>query len=122
MIHGTVEAAPPSLSALDLMEKARYILDRRKARVRYFSDQIFADPAWDILLYLYVGLRSGRRISVSAACTAAAVPTSTALRWVRLLVEKGLALKVPDPTDARRNFLEMRPRAIEALEAFLANC
>jgi hypothetical protein len=43
-------------------------------RARYFKRELFKDPAWDILLDLYVARADGRGISVSSACIASGAP------------------------------------------------
>ena len=80
---------------------------------------LFADPAWDILLDLYAAKIEGRRISVSSACIASGVATSTALRWIGEMEGYGLVLKQPDPSDGRRTFLEIASRAAEEVERWL---
>jgi hypothetical protein len=43
------------------------------------SEDLFADPGWDILLDLYAARQEGKQVSVSSLCIAAAVPPTTAL-------------------------------------------
>jgi len=66
-----------------------------------------ADPAWDILLDLYAAEEEGLHISVSSACVAAAVPSTTALRWLRILCERGLITRRADSFDGRRVFVSL---------------
>ena len=68
----------------------RQIVRVRRARDRIFSSVLFADPAWDILLDLTLARLEGNSISVSSAAIAASVPTSTALRWLKHLMDAGL--------------------------------
>lgn len=80
---------------------------------------LFADPAWDMLLDLFAAAAEGRQVSVSSACIASGVATSTALRWVSELEEGGLLSRSPDPRDGRRTFLEIAPGASDAVERWL---
>lgn len=73
---------------------AKRIYVARRMRSRYFPDELFSEPAWDILLDLYVSNAEGRAISVSSACIGAAVPSTTALRWLKLLEKKGYIRRV----------------------------
>lgn len=80
---------------------AREILAFRRRRDSLLSDRLFADPAWDMLLYLVVAEEEGRRSSISRLCRAAAVPTTTALRWIGVLESQELVQRTPHPSDGR---------------------
>ena len=91
-----------------LVELARRFYRSRRLRPRVFSDAgLFGEPAWDMLLDLFIAEADGKRLSVTAACIGSAVPTSTALRWLVILEERGLVRRENDPTDARRVFLNL---------------
>ncbi|WP_448586505.1 hypothetical protein [Thermaurantiacus sp.] len=91
----------------------------RRLRERYFDPGLFADPAWDILLDLAAARLEGRLVSVSSLCIAAAVPTTTALRWIKNMVDLGLLLRTNDRNDARRTFVTLSPAASRTLDACL---
>jgi DNA-binding MarR family transcriptional regulator len=84
-----------------------------------FGDGLFADPAWDLLLDLYIHNARKQKISVSSACLAAAVPTTTALRYISELLKRGLIERVPHPADGRSFLLCLTIPAIKAMEALL---
>lgn len=81
---------------------------------------LFADPAWDMLLDLYASEIEKHDISVSSACLAAGVPNSTALGWLVKLEKRGLLTRLRDPADGRRTFLRLTPNASRAIAAWLA--
>jgi hypothetical protein len=54
------------------------------------------------------------RVPVSSLCIAAAVPATTALRWL-----KGIFLRRADPHDGRRVFVELAPQASLAMRRIL---
>jgi DNA-binding MarR family transcriptional regulator len=58
-------------------------------------------------------------VSVSSLCIAAAVPTTTALRWIKQLADRGLLERRSDPADARRAFIALAPTAQAAMDACL---
>lgn len=97
----------------------RRLLRLRRDRDRYFPAELFADPAWDMLLDLTAAQLEGKLVPVSSLCIAAAVPTTTALRWVRSLTEAGLLERQIDPTDARRNHIRLSDDASSAMLAYL---
>ncbi len=92
----------------------RYVRLRR-LRERLFPTGLFQDPAWDILLELYLAHGRGEALSVSAACVSAAVPATTALRYIRVLEERGMVIRKSHHTDRRRTDLVLSLDAMEAL-------
>ncbi|HEY0310964.1 MAG TPA: winged helix DNA-binding protein [Allosphingosinicella sp.] len=99
----------------------RGILKARRLRERYFERDLFADPAWDIMLDLLAAKLEGRRVCVSSLCVAAAVPQTTGLRWIRLLGERGLIERSEDMQDGRRIYVSLSASAAERLTALLAS-
>lgn len=91
---------------------------KRRQRERFFPADLFADPAWDILLDLYAAHLEGRNISVSSACIAAAVPATTALRWLKTLSDDGQIVRVPDLADGRRIFVAISEDSVARLDAY----
>jgi DNA-binding MarR family transcriptional regulator len=95
----------------------RYLASRR--RRDELACGLFSDPAWDILLDLFANSAEGRRISISSACIASGVPTSTAHLWVTKLEDQGLIVRRPDERDGRRTFLEITEESAAAVERWL---
>jgi len=106
----------PPLSA----DTVRNLIRARRLRARYFSEELFADPAWDMLLDLLQAEIAQLRVPVSSLCIAAAVPATTALRWLKTLVSEGLFIRRADPHDGRRVFVELAPAASQALRRYFA--
>lgn len=96
---------------LATVEKARSALALRRRRDRVFPPGLFAEPAWDMLLDMVVAEAEGRRLSVSSACLAAAVPQTTALRWLNYLVESGLLTRGPLGGESRSTIVRLTPKA-----------
>lgn len=88
-------------------DHAKGIIDLRRKRERIFEDDLFADPCWDILLDLFVRQVDRRTTSVSSACLGARVPATTALRHLKLLVERGLVTKRSCAADQRVYYVEL---------------
>ena len=55
------------------------------------------------------------RVSVSSLCIAAAVPPTTALRWIRTLTDKGMVQRHADPQDGRRVFISLANDTADAM-------
>jgi len=96
----------------------RNLIRLRRLRDQFFPRDLFADPAWDMLLDLMAARLEQSRVAVSSLCIAAAVPATTALRWIRTLTEHGLFVRRADPEDGRRIFIELSDSAGDALAAY----
>lgn len=97
----------------------RRVIAARSARQQFFSSDLFADPAWDILLELYALHCEQQRTSVSGLCIAVSVPATTALRWIDKLHTDGLLSRSADPLDARRIWVSLSPIGLHAMESYL---
>ena len=106
----------PAVSA----ETVRAVIRARRLRARYFPEELFADPAWDMLLDLLQAEIAHLRVPVSSLCIAAAVPATTALRWLKTMVSEGLFIRRADPHDGRRVFVELAPQTSQALRRYFA--
>jgi hypothetical protein len=104
-------ADQPSLSATQV----RDMLRARRLREDFLPGDLFADPAWDMLLDLLAARLEQERVSVSSLCIASAVPPTTALRWIRTLTEQGFVQRQADPQDGRRIFIALADDTFEAL-------
>lgn len=93
----------------------RRMLRQRRMREQYFPADLFADPAWDMLLDLYAARLERQPVSVSSLCIAAAVPATTALRWIKTMTDAGLFLREADPLDGRRIFIALSEAASDAM-------
>ena len=111
-----VPETPPEVSA----EVVRSVISARRMRGRFFSEDLFADPGWDMLLDLLQAEIAQLRVPVSSLCIAAAVPATTALRWLKTMTSQGLFLRRADPHDGRRVFVELSPNASMALRRYFA--
>lgn len=98
--------------------QVRTHIRHRRLREDYFGPDIFADPAWDMMLDLYAARLERLRVSVSSLCIAAAVPATTALRWIRTLTESGLFERREDPHDGRRIFVALSDQATLAMHRY----
>ena len=83
------------------------IIARRRDRLAFFPERLFADPAWEILLALTLAESRQCRLTVSNLCDCVAAPATTALRWISLMTDQGFLVRRDDPTDRRRKFIEL---------------
>jgi hypothetical protein len=119
-----VAAEPPSTQRSQRSERrylalARqaYALRRRRAAI-FGNPELFGEPAWDILLDLYIAHADGKPVSVSSACIGSAAPSTTGLRWLGVLLEEGLVVRENDADDHRRVLVRLTRAGITAMERF----
>ena len=115
-----VEAEQPGDVPEVSVETVRNVIRARRLRSRYFDEELFADPAWDMLLDLLFAEISNLRVPVSSLCIAAAVPATTGLRWLKTMVQQGIFVRQADPHDGRRVFVELAPQSSQALRRYFA--
>lgn len=104
------------------VELARQTYEDRRRRTKIFrSEELFGEPAWDILLDLFIAAKERRRVSVTSACIGSAVPSTTALRWITILEKQGLLMREADPGDARRVYVKLSARGYAAMLEYFAS-
>jgi DNA-binding MarR family transcriptional regulator len=115
-IEAVSDAEVPPVAA----ETVRAVIRARRLRSRFFEEELFADPAWDMLLDLLQAEIAQLRVPVSSLCIAAAVPATTALRWLKTMTDKGIFVRRADPHDGRRVFVELSRDASMAMRRYFA--
>lgn len=96
----------------------REMIWRRRRRESHFPADLFADPAWDMLLDLYASHYEQKTVSVSSLCIAAAVPATTALRWIKGMADNGYFARTADPDDGRRIYITLSDDGRERMDRY----
>lgn len=107
----------PSKQAL--LNKAREQVGERRRRIDLFGKAMFGEPAWDILLLLYVADYE-RRQTLSSLTDRAGATRTTGLRWIGYLEKEQLVRREGHPTDLRKAFIHLTEKGRDALELYLA--
>lgn len=111
-------AAAPTPTVYD-RARALYKERRRRDRDIPFAARLFSEPAWDMLLDLFIAGEAGPAPRVTSLCHAASVPMTTALRWVAILEDCGMITTTDDPHDRRCRTIELTPEARAHIETYL---
>lgn len=114
-------AQSADLQGLEVLSLLKSISKIRASRTTYFPASLFSDAAWDILLYLKQAELEQRRVVVTDACLASGVPSSTALRWLKLMLEQEVIIRKADKLDARRVYVELHPQASKSMSDLMAS-
>ncbi len=80
---------------------------------------LFGEPAWDIMLDLFIAFKRGTDLQVSSVCIEAGVPSTTILRWIARLENEGLLYRASDSTDLRRRYVRLTDDALAMMRSIL---
>jgi len=122
LLPSTAEAERPSALKYPpeaLLERAEQILRVRRAREQLFSRAICGEPAFELLLCLYLQSKE-KETSVTSVATSAGIPYSSAMRWIRYLVGKGYVERTDSRSDRRVTCVELTPYARAMMDEFLS--
>jgi len=97
----------------------RHVLAERRSREGHLPAALLGEPAWDILLDLYLAEAEGRTSYSTSCCVAAAAPQSTALRYIKRLAAFRLIEETADRYDSRRTLIALTDQGRAALSGWL---
>lgn len=83
--------APPAA-----IEEARRIYRLRRMRDAQFGAELFGEPAWDLLLDLYIARSQNQLVSSIRASADAIIPSAAAVPYIPILREHGLVESLHD--------------------------
>lgn len=87
----------------------------RKRRNDILGGDLFSDPAWGMLLELYLAALERRLLSVTSLCFASGAPNTTALRRIEDLAASGLVERAMDKNDRRRTHIFLSPSGFDRM-------
>ena len=103
-----------------LTQLAETILEARRRRAEIFNPAMFGEPAWELLLTLFVMDREGPRLTIGRLAQTAGTKLTTALRWLEYLEDQMFVRREQHPNDARTAFIELTDKARDALRLYLS--
>lgn len=108
----------PEISAAALAN-ARIVTHRRLLRQQLIgAPELFGDPAWEMLVDLFLHEGQGKDLSIGALCVPVGLPTSSALRLVQKLCDADILQRIDDPVDGRRSIIRLAPAISHRLRAY----
>ena len=117
--HRTTRAEAAPADAMSVGRMARFYHRSSVRRTEVFGSRLVADTAWNMLLDLIASREEERPVCVTSLCIASGGPTTTALRQIAHMEEKGLVQRQPDRRDHRRTFVEATDLATERMETLI---
>ena len=119
VVDQRAEDATSPISEEMLVARAKEILAHRKLRRRFLPGELFHEPAWDMLVALFVSHRDHRPTNVKALVAMADAPVTTTQRWIEHLHKLKLIDRVNDPTDRRRIEISLSAAGYDAVAGYL---
>jgi hypothetical protein len=110
-----------AMHSSDLTDFARHILAGRKERDRFFDPMLFSNPAWDILLNLYLADAEGKPVSVIDSCSVSTVPQGVALRWLSYLKQEEMVVEASDPSRPRNTVIRLSDQTRLTIASYLGS-
>ncbi|MFD1950963.1 hypothetical protein ACFSGX_09315 [Sphingomonas arantia] len=105
----------------DILMRCRELREHRRRRRAFFPAELFHEPAWDMLLTLYVARAERRTMHVKTLVSAADAPITTSQRWIEQLARLELVVRTDDVGDRRRVEVALSDKAAAAIERYLAD-
>jgi DNA-binding MarR family transcriptional regulator len=112
---------PNESSRENLLSVARFSLETRQGREEHFSPAMFGEPAWDLLLALYVTQADTPASAVSSLAKSAGIAITTAFRWIDYLEEKRLIQRQRSSDDGRALTVALSEDGRARLEGYFAD-
>lgn len=102
----------------DRIANARNMLLARRLRTATFGHKL-AEPAWDMLVVLYVAENRDESVTTSSLVLQTDVPATSAVRWIHVLEADGY---VAESSAASRGagVVRLLPKARELLDSYFA--
>jgi DNA-binding MarR family transcriptional regulator len=112
-------SVPPNLPRAKLLARAQALYAERNRRTHFFNRSIFGEPAWEMLLSLYI--MDGHRLTAGKLASMIDAPQTTALRWVQYLEKEGLVARGADPDDRRFTCIELLDHGRNLLDRYFSS-
>jgi len=116
--------AAPAPDPMEQRARARAGAERlyaeRRCRDTLFPDALFGEPAWDLLLAMFIAREKGPAMILCKAYQAAGVSDTTGRRLLDRMEEAGLITRRRAPRSRKMRIVELTDLAIERLIDYLA--
>lgn len=117
---GIAHGPPGRFSDGRLAAIADRLYRSRRRREAHFKSGLFGEPAWDMMLDLFINKVRGRKLWTTSLCIAAGVPQTTALRYIAVLEQAELVQRAVDPQDRRVVLVDLTASGFTLMRDYLA--
>lgn len=104
------------LAAADALTAVSRIIEARRVRESLFGPGLFSEPAWDMLLALFLAELRQQRVAAPDLARMISASLTVALRWMDVLEREGLVRRHPD----QMTFVALSARGATTMHSWLA--
>ena len=95
-------------------------INRRARRLGYLRADLLTEPAWDILLHVYAFELVQRRVTASELSDRINVPSTTSIRWMKVLEADDLIDRVIVAGDPAQVTVSLTVKGLHAMDAYFS--
>lgn len=117
--HWLTKAGKIERDSLRLAQVATAIRATARRRTRHLSGEWFGEPAWEMLLELFIQFAGGARVSTKSLAIASGAPDTTALRIMDRLEAASLIERSPSQMDKRVTLVSLTREGVVAVGSVL---
>lgn len=117
--HWLTQAGTIERKSLQLAQVAMRMRAAAHRRSRHLASEWFGEPAWEMLLELFIQFAGGARVSTKSLAIASGAPDTTALRIMDRLVEASMIKRSPSQVDKRVTLVSLTQQGVIAVGSVL---
>lgn len=114
---GISTASPHGFTLLAVAER---LFSERRLRDAAFPSGLFGEPAWDLLLLLFIAREQGTDRTVAELLRDAELAPGTGRRWIERLARAGLVAPRKDAARPTVRIVELTTQGIDRMSDYLA--
>lgn len=118
--HWITRAGQIERRSLQLAQTAIRARNIAKRRARHIPPEFLGEPAWEMLLELFVQFAGQADISTKSLCLVSGLPDTTALRLIDKLEQAGLVERSQSAADKRVTLLRLTRQGVVAVGSALS--
>lgn len=113
------EEPPLDRTTLALEAAERTYRNRRSRKDFIGTADLFGEPAWDLLLDLFIRQTKAQQVTVKTAFIHSDASLTTVARLLKVMEQNGLIAVTIDPDDATRELINLNPTGYEGMLRYL---
>jgi hypothetical protein len=117
--HWITRAGRIERQALSLAQVAFLIRNKAIRRTHYIPQEFIAEPAWQMLLELFIQFAGGADVSTKSLCIVSGVPDTTALRVIERMENANLIERSQSLVDRRVTLVRLTRHGTVAVGSYL---
>lgn len=117
--HWISRAGRIERQALTLAQVAILIRDKANRRTHHIPQEFIAEPAWQMLLELFIQFAGGADVSTKSLCIVSGVPDTTALRVIERMENANLIERSQSLVDKRVTLVKLTRHGVVAVGSYL---